>query len=189
MVVRRSILTADALSSAAVLTFEIALTRIFAITQFYHFAFMTVSLALLGFGASGSALAAFPSLGRGGPHRLAILAFGQAIGTLGAYALANALPFDSFTIAWDTRQVVYLGLSYLALCVPFFFGGAVVGALLSSDPGDAHAPDRLASHHVYAANLVGSGAGCVLALGGLAWLGGTGVIAAASLMAMLAALA
>ena len=47
-------------SSAAVIVFEIVLTRIFAVSQFYHFAFMTVSLALLGFGASGTALAVFP---------------------------------------------------------------------------------------------------------------------------------
>ena len=30
------------------------LTRIFSVAQFYHFAFMVVSLALLGFGASGT---------------------------------------------------------------------------------------------------------------------------------------
>jgi len=40
------------LLSAATLVFEINLTRIFSIAQFYHFAFMIVSLALLGFGAS-----------------------------------------------------------------------------------------------------------------------------------------
>ena len=43
-----------ALSSAGVLVFEIVLTRIFAITQFHHLAFVTVSLVLLGFGASAS---------------------------------------------------------------------------------------------------------------------------------------
>jgi hypothetical protein len=37
------------LLSAATLTFEVNLTRIFSIAQFYHFAFMIVSLALLGF--------------------------------------------------------------------------------------------------------------------------------------------
>lgn len=56
-----------ACSSAAVLVFEIALTRVFAVAQFYHFAFMTVSLALLGFGASRSALTAFLALGCGEP--------------------------------------------------------------------------------------------------------------------------
>ena len=80
--------------SAAGLAFEIALTRVFAIAQFYHFAFLCVSLALLGFGAGGSALSAFPRLGRGGPRRWAWLAAGQSVTTLGAYALVNALPFD-----------------------------------------------------------------------------------------------
>ncbi|MCL5995721.1 MAG: hypothetical protein M1546_06655, partial [Chloroflexi bacterium] len=173
-------LTAVALSSASGLAFEIALTRVFAITQFYHFAFMTVSLALLGFGASGAVLAAIPRLAQGGPQRLAWLAICQSITTIGAYGITNALPFDSFSIAWDTRQMIYLAVYYLALAVPFFFGGAIAAALLSSGAWPAH--------HVYAANLAGSGAGCLLALAGLAWLGGTGVIVAAALLAMLAAI-
>lgn len=177
-----AIVVAIACSSAAALIFEIALTRIFAVTQFYHFAFMTVSLALLGYGASGSALTAFPRLGQGGSHRWAIFAFLQSIGTLGAYTLANALPFDSFSIAWDARQIVYLVITYLSLVVPFFFGGVVIGAIL------ANGQNRLASHHAYAANLIGSGAGCLLALGGLVWFGGTGVIALAAIIALLAAL-
>jgi hypothetical protein len=45
------------LLSAATLAFEINLTRLFSVAQFYHFAFMIVSVALLGFGASGTALA------------------------------------------------------------------------------------------------------------------------------------
>jgi hypothetical protein len=44
------------LLSASALAFEIVLSRLFSITQFYHFAFMTVSLALLGAGASGTAI-------------------------------------------------------------------------------------------------------------------------------------
>jgi hypothetical protein len=50
------------LLSASTLAFEIVLSRLFSIAQFYHFAFMTVSLALLGAGASGTALSVFPSL-------------------------------------------------------------------------------------------------------------------------------
>ena len=51
------------LISAATLTYEITLTRLFSVTQFYHFAFMIVSIALLGFGASGTVLTIFPKLG------------------------------------------------------------------------------------------------------------------------------
>ena len=44
------------LLSAATLAFEVALTRVFALAQGHHFAFMAVSLALLGAGASGTFL-------------------------------------------------------------------------------------------------------------------------------------
>jgi hypothetical protein len=169
--------------SAAILIFEIALSRIFAVSQFYHFAFLAVSLALLGFGASGSALAAFPSLGRGGPRRWSRLAVAQAVTTLGAYVVINSLPFDSFAVAWDRRQLLYLAVYYVSLAVPFFFGGAVIGILLSAR---ASRPS-VASHHIYAASLVGSGAGCLVALRGVDVLGGERTVALAALVAALGA--
>ncbi|MDH3607381.1 MAG: hypothetical protein OER12_10360, partial [Acidimicrobiia bacterium] len=172
-----------AASSAAVIVFEVVLTRIFAVSQFYHFAFMTVSLALLGFGASGTALAVFPRLGRGGPRRWAILALAQAVTTLGAYLVINRLPFDSFSIAWDRRQIFYLIAYYLALAVPFFFGGTVIGTLLAG----WDQPHPVPSHRIYAASLAGSGAGALLALGGLSRLGGEGVVVLAALCAAAAA--
>lgn len=46
-----------ALVSAAALLLQIVLTRIFSVVQWHHFAFMAVGLGLLGFGASGTALA------------------------------------------------------------------------------------------------------------------------------------
>ena len=171
--------------SAAVLIFEIALSRVFSVTQFYHFAFLTVSLALLGFGASGSALAAFPALGRGGPRRWSQLAVAHALTTLGAYFVINSLPFDSFAIAWDRRQVGYLAVYYFSLGVPFFFGGAVIGILLSG----GGSPRTPASHDVYAASLGGSGAGCLVALWGIDALGGERTIALAALVAALRAVA
>src|SRR3989304_5710393 len=184
---RLGLVLAIACSSAAALIFEIALTRVFAVTQFYHFAFMAVSLALLGSGASGSILAISPALAQ--PRRWAVFASAQSLATLGAYLLSNALPFDSYSIAWDTRQMVYLALSYAALGTPFFFAGLVTGSVLSSgQDGHRDALLRIRSHHAYAANLIGSGAGCLLALAGLSWWGGVGVIVFAALVAMLAAL-
>jgi len=41
-----------ALLSSAALAFEITLTRLFSVTQWYHFAFLAVSVALLGYGAA-----------------------------------------------------------------------------------------------------------------------------------------
>mgnify|MGYP006177718287 CR=1 FL=1 len=46
--------------SAAALAYEVVLTRLFSIAHGYHFAFLAVSLALLGFGASGTLLAIAP---------------------------------------------------------------------------------------------------------------------------------
>ncbi len=169
------------LLSASTLAFEIVLSRLFSITQFYHFAFITVSLALLGAGASGSALTVFPSLRRGDPaRRLASFAFLTSLATLGSFGLANRLPFDSFAIAWDRRQAFYFVLMYLALAAPFFFGAMAVGWLLFARPGDAP--------RLYAANLVGSAAGCLLALGALAGWGGEGAAIFCAWLAGLAAL-
>jgi hypothetical protein len=40
--------------SLATLMLELTLTRLFSATMFYHFAFLAISLALFGSGASGS---------------------------------------------------------------------------------------------------------------------------------------
>ena len=50
-------LPAVATISAAVLAYEVLLVRLFSITGWHHFAYMIISIALLGFGASGSILA------------------------------------------------------------------------------------------------------------------------------------
>ena len=39
--------------SAALLMTELALTRIFSVTMYYHFAFLAISIALFGLSASG----------------------------------------------------------------------------------------------------------------------------------------
>ena len=141
------------LISAATLTFEIVLTRIFSVAQFYHFAFMIVSIALLGFGASGTALMIFPKFGRNDPRqKLSLLGLGTGFSILSAYLLTNHLPFDSFSIAWDRRQVGILVLHYLALATPFFFSGMAIGLLLDAYPESAGG--------TYAVNLFGSALGC-----------------------------
>ncbi|MCK4316318.1 MAG: hypothetical protein KAX24_11155, partial [Anaerolineae bacterium] len=82
------------LLSAATLTFEVNLTRIFSVAQFYHFAFMIVSLALLGFGASGTFLTLFPSLKeRDSARTLDLLSWGFALTAIGSYALTLYVPF------------------------------------------------------------------------------------------------
>ena len=138
------------LVSAATLLFEIALTRIFAVTQGYHFAFLAISLALLGFGASGTALALVPRLASR-DIRPVVAGAGLlfAVTSTGGLYLTNVLPFDAYTLLWEPSQLAYLALYYLALAVPFFFAGSIVGACLAKHPSRAGV--------LYGANLVGAG--------------------------------
>ncbi len=62
---------AIALVSAAALAYEVLLIRLFSIVQWHHFAHMVISLALLGYGASG----AFLSLSASALRRRFTLAF------------------------------------------------------------------------------------------------------------------
>ena len=157
------------LLSAASLTFEINLTRIFSVAQFYHFAFMVVSLALLGYGASGTMLSLLPRLKRRPGRRLLTgLGWGFALTTVGAYALTVHVPFDSFRIAHEWRHVVVLIAHYLALAIPFLCSGTAVGFLLATRP------DR--ANRTYTANLVGSAFGCILAVIAPSWVGAEGVV-------------
>ncbi|HKY54424.1 MAG TPA: hypothetical protein VJM08_08970, partial [Anaerolineales bacterium] len=167
------------LLSAATLTFEIHLTRLFSVAQFYHFAFMIVSIALLGFGASGTALTIFPALQYGEPKgRLSQLAFAAGISILIAFLITNGLPFDSFSIAWDRRQVWILILHYLTLAAPFFFSGMALGFLLNAFPPSAG--------RTYAVNLLGSATGCIIALAAPPYLGGEGMVTLSIALASLA---
>ncbi|MCK6540834.1 MAG: hypothetical protein L6Q26_12340, partial [Anaerolineales bacterium] len=175
----RNILSSLFLLSAATLAFEINLTRLFSVAQFYHFAFMIVSIALLGFGASGTALTLFPALHREEPEkRLSQLSFAMGVSMLVAYLLTNHLPFDSFSIAWDSRQVWILILHYLALAAPFFFSGMALGILLNAFPQSAGT--------IYAANLLGAAAGCIAALIFPSRLGAEGMVTLSAALASLA---
>ncbi|MFQ5577287.1 MAG: hypothetical protein ACE5G8_09910, partial [Anaerolineae bacterium] len=165
--------------SAATLAFQMALTRFFALAQGSHMAFMAVSLALLGAGASGTYL----FLRRVGPANVPRLPAGGsmlfAVSAPLAYLTINRLPFDAYRIAWEPVQLVWLALYYLALTVPFFFGGLVIGSALSAGPRRAEP--------LYAANLLGSGLGPPLALAALATVGGPGAVFLCALLGWLAA--
>jgi hypothetical protein len=162
-----------ALISAATLLLELSLLRLFAVQQFYHFAFMAISLALLGAGASGSLLSVIR-------HRLSALWLCLAFGgtALGSYLVINALPFDSFSIAWDRQQILYLTVYFLAVAVPFLFSGLVVGGELMASGREVDG----GSHRVYAANLIGSAIGCVASLLALKAFGGPGTVVLAAVV-------
>ena len=167
---------AIALISAATLLLEISFLRLFAVQQFYHFAFMAVSLALLGAGASGSLLSVWK---RRWPPAVLCLLFGLA--TAGSYLIVNYIPFDSFSIAWDGRQLLFLMIYFLSAALPFLFAGLIVGGELAAS--SARVDGR--SHLIYGANLLGSGAGSLASLLVLALVGGEGAVLVAAILGIL----
>lgn len=164
----------------ATLAFEALLLRVFSLAQWYHFAFMVVSIALLGYGASGTLLALRPGTGGERLDRwLGRLAWAFALSMLGAYLFVNLVPFDSYTIAWDRRQAFLLAAHYLALATPFLASGLAVGLLLARYPAQAG--------RLYGANLVGSALGCLLVPLLLPHLGAPGTLIAICLVGWCAA--
>ena len=166
------------LVSVAMLCFQINLTRLFSVSQFYHFAFMVVSIALLGMGASGTFLALRKvEPGASAAHTFTWLAVGTGVCMLGSYILVNQVPFDSYRIFVNPIQIVILLLHYAALASPFFFSGMMITLLLrrySESSGE-----------VYAVNLIGSALGCLAAVIVPAWVGGEGMVAFSAAIAFL----
>lgn len=162
--------------SAATLAYEIVLTRLFSIAHGYHFAFLAVSLGLLGFGASGTMLALAPRAARGlSPERLRLLSLGGSLSLVGGYLAANHVPFDPYRIAAERAQLWLLAAYLLALAAPFFLVGLVQGLALTAWPERAG--------RLYAAALVGSGLGCLLGLGALSVMSGPRAVVLAALVA------
>lgn len=156
------------LVSAGVLAYQVLLVRAFSIGQWYHFAYMVISIALLGFGASGTVLAALErrrtklavqnlrarAAGTGW-FALSTTLFALAVPV--SFAVAQKIPFDPFLIVWDRRQLLYLGCYYLVLFVPFFMAAGAIGLALITESDQCP--------RLYSYNLVGSGAGAALAVG------------------------
>ena len=149
---------AVALLSAAVIGYEILLTRLFSIIQWHHFAYMVISLALLGFGAAGT----FVMLARRWLERHFSAAFGAgaaAFGVLafGCFAIAQRIPFNALEIAWGGWQLVWLLVLYVLLALPFFFAASAICLAF------LHFKERLGL--LYRFDLIGAGLGAPLVLG------------------------
>ncbi|OGW27804.1 MAG: hypothetical protein A2X56_08300 [Nitrospirae bacterium GWC2_57_13] len=141
-------------ASLASLAYEITLTRFFSISLSYHFAFMVISIALLGIGAAGTALFLLPSGKdlRLLPHYSIMLALAIPLSAL----LVRVVPFDPARISFDGTQILFIGLIALILSTPFFFFGLTVltvFSLLSKKSGT-----------IYAADLIGAAAGSLVVL-------------------------
>lgn len=157
--------------STAVLMQEVLLTRIFSFTIWYHLAYLTVSTALLGFGAAGSLLALFPRWAATRPRQISAAgSAGAGVALLGALALVGPRPISPDALIDDPWRF-FAGLAgyYAVVTVPFLLAGLAVATPLAAWPRSAN--------RLYAADLFGAGLGCLGAVAALGVLDGPGTIA------------
>jgi len=142
-----------ALISATALAYEVLLTRLFSIVQWHHFAYMVISIALLGFGASGTFLALMsrPVERFTSVYVISIMLFGLL--ALPCFLLAQQLAVHPEQLLWDPAQMLRVTAVYLLLALPFFFAANAIGLALMRF--------RHSVPQVYAADLVGAGLGSI----------------------------
>jgi Spermine/spermidine synthase domain len=166
--------------SAAALAYEILLTRLFSIIQWHHFAYMAISVALLGYGAAGTLVTLFK---RELESRLievfAVSAGGFALTATICFLLAQAVPFNALEFLWDLRQPLWLAVVYLLLLVPFLFAGVCVCMCFTCY--------ATASRRIYSFDILGAAAGSLGVVLALYVLSPTTALACVSLLALVGA--
>ena len=159
--------------------FEIALTRVYAIAQGHHFAFVAIAMALLGIGAAGTLTATSRRLAGAAPTTAIGWAGALfALTAVGAYVTADRIPLDTYRIGADASQLAWLALFFIVAAVPFTCAGVAVVAALRHSPKGAGA--------TYGASLAGSAAGAALALPLLAQVGSAATILLAAALGVAA---
>lgn len=146
------------LVSAAGMAYELALMRILSIAQWHHFAYMVISMAMLGFGAGGTVLALLRGRTRSREREFfwaTCLVFMFSLPA--CYAASQRVPFETFELVSQRVQLLYLCELYLVLAVPFLL--ASVGIAL----GFAMQPSRVG--RVYFCSMAGSAVGAVTVVG------------------------
>jgi hypothetical protein len=164
--------------SAALLMTELALTRIFSVTMYYHFAFLAISIALFGLSASGVYVyLARRTLARRAPF--ALLAWHAVVYALVTTASLALLVRVRVGLTYSLENLLLMLAIYALAALPFFAGGAVVSLAVSRLAGRINL--------VYAADLLGASAGCLLLLPLLDRLGAPGVVLATAALGSAAA--
>ncbi|MBK6539662.1 MAG: hypothetical protein IPG09_18555 [Ignavibacteria bacterium] len=99
---------------------EFTLTRVLSVALWYHFAFMIISVALLGFRISGVVYSLSKKLNAIETDKLlTILSLLYGTSVMVCFLLMNKIPFDPVQSSTDPVQFVYLPLYYLLITIPF----------------------------------------------------------------------
>jgi spermidine synthase len=168
------LLAGVAISSFAALLLELALTRLFSVVLFYHFAFLAISIALLGLGSGGVFAYLWKIwLGRFQTRSLlSWLCFSNALAVPVVLELVLHVPV-SLSLSWANG--FRLTAIYLASAVPFFITGIEFSILFARE-----------SRHLcrlYGADLMGGALACVGVVPLLNGLGGPNTVLFAAVMA------
>ncbi len=155
---------AVASTSLATLLLELALTRVFSVVYYYHFAFLAISIALFGLGAGG--VFSYVVAGWKGSlySRLGLLA------ALNAIAIVLSLAFLlNRTGEMNSAQLI---AAYFVAAIPFLLSGTILSLAI------AETIERV--DKVYFFDLVGAAAGCAVLVPLLNWVGGPNTILVAA---------
>ena len=162
-----SLLIAIALTSFSALLLELALTRLFSVVLFYHFAFLAISVALLGLGAGG----VFAYLRRNWLVRFetrrlaAILSMINVASIFLTLEIVLHVPVSLELSSWNLLRLTAI---YLSSTVPFFFTGLIFSVVFARE-----------TRHVtrlYGADLLGGALACLAVVPILNWMGGPNAI-------------
>ncbi len=146
--------------SAAAIGYEILLMRVLSIVQWHHFAYMIISLALLGYGASGTFIALFrKQLEQRFELAFAVGALLFSVAMLVCFIVGQRVSFNALAIIWDWREFVHLSLIYVIFFVPFFFAACCIGLAFTCR--------RDYISRIYFFDLLGAGLGAVLIMAAL----------------------
>ncbi|MGZ6249858.1 MAG: spermine/spermidine synthase domain-containing protein [Syntrophales bacterium] len=177
----RSIQVSVFFISAALISYQILLFKMFSIQYWYHFAYLIISIALLGFGASGTFIFLFRRTLK--DHVTLILFFCSLLFILSIWLniyLNRMIAFNPLMIVWDKSEILRLLYLSLSLFIPFFLGALCIGVSFVAASNYIH--------RIYFANLAGSGLGSLIVLLTFFHIGPYAIMFAITLIAILAAL-
>ena len=132
----RHLLAGVFLISMGALALEVVLTRIFSVTMWYHFAFLAISMALMGSAMAGVFLYFFPRLTQPDTAQMWIgrASVALAVAVPIVFLIYLRIPFRPVLMnrdgAFSAEQIGWLALIYLLLTIPFFLSGSVLALSL-----------------------------------------------------------
>src|ERR1039457_3808046 len=128
----RTLLAGLALTSFAALLLELSLTRLFSVVLFYHFAFLAISIALLGLGAGGVfAYLLRKRLVR--THTRTLAARLSRINSVVVWVVLEIVLNVPVALEVSWKNFLNLTALYLAAAVPFFLTGLLFSMVFARE--------------------------------------------------------